>query len=100
MTIEKELEEMSWVLAGVCTAVQGYLKPEESYAGMPIPQIEEAVRLRMALALACEALKPFYSTAREKNVTHNELMCEFLKNAEKRIEEIRKVIIPTGRARF
>jgi hypothetical protein len=88
-----ESERLSWLLAGVSTAVLGYLKPEESYANMPLELIEEAIRLRVSFQLACEALKPFYQTSRGQALTTNDLMCEFLRNAEKRIKEIRKVVI-------
>lgn len=98
--LRAEQERLSWILAGLSTAVLGYLKPEESYAGMPIQQIEEGVRLRMAFSLACEALKPFYSTARDKFVSTNDLMCELLRNADKRISELRSLDVPPGRARI
>jgi len=99
-SLPNEVERLSWLLAGVTTAVMGYLKPEESYAGMPLPQIEDAVRLRFQCELLCEALKPFYETARGEHLTTNGLMCEFQRSAEKRIEEIRQHVVPAGRARI
>ena len=49
-----EEERLSWTLAGVSTAVLGYLKPTENYSGKPIQQIEEAIVLREAFRLACD----------------------------------------------
>ncbi len=96
----EEQERLSWLLAGVSTAVLGYLKPHESYAGQPIQQIEEAILLRASFEEACEALKPFMSVAAGKALSTNDLMCDFMRRAEKNIARIRSIVVPAGRARM
>lgn len=81
-----EQERLSWLLAGVTTAVMGYLKPEESYAGKPIPQIEDAIVLREAFELACIQLQ---MNGDVPDISVNTTMCYYLKLARENCEKAR-----------
>jgi hypothetical protein len=94
----EEQERLSWIMAGMSTAALGWLKPPYEYAGQPIPQIEDVVRLRAAFEIACEALKPFYACAQNNpTLTTNDVMCQMQREAEKAIKRIRNAYIPPSR---
>lgn len=87
--LRAEQERLSWLLAGVSTAVLGYLKEDEEYAGKPIGQIEEAIQLREAFRIACDQVHRLTDAPGQ---TLNSTMCYFLEQArlpkEKRERQI------------
>lgn len=79
-----EQERLSWILAGVSTAVLGYLKVDEDYSGKPLDQIEEALVLREAFTLACDQV---HRSVDAPDQTLNSTMCHFLEQARKNVAD-------------